>query len=232
MNYIKHLTAIFQFFIQDQRLNTTHISLYFALFYYWNWNRFPEIFYVQREEIMRLSKIGARSTYQRCISDLHKWEYIIYLPSNNPFKGSQIKMIEFQISTEQDVEELETSSEKVVEFFRKSPEKDVEEFNKSSEKASVSYINNNKPIKHDKTRKKKEVVEFFQLNNWSVREALKFFHHYEAIGWKMAGKVEIENWQALAEGWMVISRERKEVKKMKEKDNLKTSKFKNYGEPL
>lgn len=229
MNYIKHVTEVFQFFIEDHQLNPTHISLYFALFYYWNWNRFPEVFFVQREEIMQLSKIGSTSTYHRCLQDLHNWNYLEYLPSRNPFKGSQVKMIEFRTSSEQDLNEMETSSEKDMGNSKTRTENDLNEQQTSTEKALVSYINDNK---HDKTRNKKEVVEFFKNKNWPVKEALKFFNHYEAIGWKMRGKVEIENWTALAEGWMVISLERKERKKLIKTDNLKISKFKNYGEPL
>lgn len=232
MNYIRHLTEVFQFFHEDQQLNPTHISMYFALFYYWNRNHFPEIFYVQREEIMRLSKIGSTSTYHKCLIDLHNWKYVEYLPSRNPFKGSQIKMIEFRTSYEQELNEMETSSKKEMEKLRTRTENDLKEFETSPEKASVSYINVNKHDKQYKTRNKKEVVDFFKSNNWSVRDALKFFNHYEAIGWKMGGKIEIENWQALAEGWMLISQEKKEMRKLTVKDNLKISKYKNYGEPL
>jgi hypothetical protein len=32
MNYIKHLTGVFTFFAEDDRLSPYHISLYMALF--------------------------------------------------------------------------------------------------------------------------------------------------------------------------------------------------------
>lgn len=88
-------------FSKDTRLNPTHISLYVALFQLWNANFFKEEFYINREEVMSYSKIGSKSTYHRCIKELSHWEYIIYLPSHNPFKGSRIKMFQFGTSTKQ-----------------------------------------------------------------------------------------------------------------------------------
>ncbi len=61
MNYIKHLNAIFQQFSKDSRLNPTHISLYMALFQFWNINRFPAVFYINREEFMKMAKVLQRT---------------------------------------------------------------------------------------------------------------------------------------------------------------------------
>jgi hypothetical protein len=100
-NYIRHLNSVFQQFTKDGNLNPTHISLYMALFQIWNINRFAEVFYINREEIMKFSKIGSKSTYHRCIRDLNNWKYIIYYPSHNPYKGSKIKMLKFETSSGQ-----------------------------------------------------------------------------------------------------------------------------------
>lgn len=40
MKYIKHLTGFYEKVALDCNLNPTHISLYFALFQLWNFNRF------------------------------------------------------------------------------------------------------------------------------------------------------------------------------------------------
>lgn len=232
MNYIKHLTAIFQLFNLDQRLNPTHISLYYALFYYWNWNRFAEIFFIQREEIMQLSKIGSTGTYHRCLNDLHTWNYVEYIPSRNPYKGSQIKMIIFETSIEQDMKEQENSTENDLEVNQTGTEQDQKENEKSIENDRVSIININKHNKHDKPKNKKEVIEFFKTKNLSSRKALKFFYHYESIGWINGNKLEITNWKSLAEGWIVISKERRGEKDELPEDNLKISKSKDYGQPL
>lgn len=101
INYIKHLNGVFEQFSKDNRLNPTHISLYVALFQFWNNNYFRDEFYINREEIMTLSKIGSKSTYHRCIKELSHWKYILYTPSHNPFKGSRIKMFNFGTSAGQ-----------------------------------------------------------------------------------------------------------------------------------
>ncbi|MFC4218962.1 hypothetical protein [Flagellimonas marina] len=98
VNYIKHLNGVFEQFSKDSRLNPTHISLYVALFQFWNTNYFKQEFFINRDEVMQYAKIGSKSTYHRCIKELHHWHYIIYTPSHNPFKGSRIKMFDFGTS--------------------------------------------------------------------------------------------------------------------------------------
>ncbi len=101
INYIKHLNGVFEQFSRDSRLNPTHISLYVALFQFWNNNFFKNEFYINREEVMSYSKIGSKSTYHRCIKELSHWKYILYTPSHNPFKGSSIRMFNFGTSSGQ-----------------------------------------------------------------------------------------------------------------------------------
>ncbi|MDC6367328.1 MULTISPECIES: hypothetical protein [Flavobacteriaceae] len=101
INYIKHLNGVFEQFSKDSRLNPTHISLYVALFQIWNNNFFKDEFYINREEVMGFSKIGSKSTYHRCIKELSHWNYLLYTPSHNPFKGSRIKMFDFGTSSGQ-----------------------------------------------------------------------------------------------------------------------------------
>src|SRR5690554_2684041 len=86
VNYIAHLNAFFMKIAKDTRLNPTHISLYMALFKYWNSYRFPNDFIIIRDEVMKLSKIGSKSTYHRCLKQLDTWNYIRYKPSHNSFK--------------------------------------------------------------------------------------------------------------------------------------------------
>ena len=101
MNYIKQLNAAFEKFLFDDRLNPTHISLYMGLFQEWNSSRFASEFFINRRELMRVAKIGSKSTYHRCIVDLDSWNYLTYFPSNNPYKGSKIKMLKFETSSGQ-----------------------------------------------------------------------------------------------------------------------------------
>ncbi len=118
INYIKHLNGIFEQFSKDNRLNTTHISLYVALFQLWNSNFFRQEFYINREEVMEYAKIGSKSTYHKCLKELSYWSYIVYIPSHNPFKGSKIKMFDFGTSSGQVVNQsctnIETSNGQAV----------------------------------------------------------------------------------------------------------------------
>ena len=218
VNYIKHLKGVFIQFSKDNRLNPTHISLYIALFQIWNNNRFLDEFYINREEVMSFSKIGSKSTYHKCIKELNHWKYIIYYPSHNPFKGSKIKMFNF-----------ETSYKQV-----------MDSYNPINGQALVSnnkHIQTNKNInKLDQPKNEKEVITFFKKEKWPIIEAQKFFNHYQGIGWKVGGKTKIVNWQATAKNWMLKAEEIKTKVNQKSvsqnQDNLKTSKNKNYNEPL
>ncbi|AEM71532.1 hypothetical protein Murru_2494 [Allomuricauda ruestringensis DSM 13258] len=108
VNYIKHLNGVFEQFSKDSRLNPTHISLYIALFQFWNTNYFKSEFFINRDEVMQCAKIGSKSTYHRCIKELDHWSYIVYTPSHNPFKGSRIKMFDFGTSAGQAVDPSRT----------------------------------------------------------------------------------------------------------------------------
>lgn len=90
MNYIKHLTGFFDKVAKDKMLNPTHISLYFALFQFWNCNRFKNPVPISKNEVMRFSKISSKATYHKCLKNLHALGYINYEPSYNPLKGSQV----------------------------------------------------------------------------------------------------------------------------------------------
>jgi hypothetical protein len=95
MNYIKHLTGFFDRIIQDRNLNPTHISLYVALFQFWNINRFINPISITRDEVMRISKISSKATYHKCMRDLNDKGYVKYEPSYNPYKGSMVVLIDF-----------------------------------------------------------------------------------------------------------------------------------------
>lgn len=95
MNYIKHLTGFYDRISQDNRLNPTQISLYLALFQFWNLNHFQNPISISRNEMMRLSKIAALGTYHKCIKQLQEFGYILYEPSFNPYKGSLVHLYNF-----------------------------------------------------------------------------------------------------------------------------------------
>ena len=118
MNYILQLSGFFQKVAADNRLNPTHVSLYMAIFQFWNAERFQNPVSISRQELMRISKISAKATYHKCIKDLHTYGYIQYLPSFNPFKGSLVYLFDMQSSaklvTTHDRTNIETSIEQAL----------------------------------------------------------------------------------------------------------------------
>lgn len=225
INYINHLNAVFLQFSKDGRLNPTHISLYVALFQLWNNYHFPDNFHINREEVMQFSKIGSKTTYHRCIKELHHWKYLLYEPSHNPFHGSKIKMFNFGTSDGQPLYPSHTN-------IGTSNGQAVVPINKHIQ----TGINNTNGNKLDRPKNENEVIIFFLKENWPELEAKKFYNHYQGIGWKVGGKTKIIDWQATARNWMLKADELKTEKTVvavsQNTDNLKTSSNKNYSEPL
>jgi len=222
MNYIKHLNATFHYIYEDSRLHNGHVSLYMALFFYWNLHHFPDEFYANRIEIMKLAKIGSRSTYHRLIKDLSDWEYIEYIPTQNPTQKTMVRMSQFCTSSSTETGLTGT-------LMQRYCPKNV---------PLSLYNKHSKDSKRSKRKPKNEleVIDFFKTKKWPSLEALKFYNHYQGVGWKISGKVQIEDWMAIAENWMLKANEIKKNPILKlvaqSEDHLMTNNQKNYGEPL
>ena len=239
MNYIKLLNAAFERFFFDDRLNPTHISLYMALFQEWNSSRFADEFYVNRRDLMRVAKIGSKSTYHRCVTDLDAWSYLSYFPSNNPYKGSKIKMSIIGTSDEPVTGQYNPILEQLAEQYHPIREPVVYQHRPTNGQALVSTINNTKQVNNNKQPKGRQaVIIFFNEKGFDADEGKKFFAHYEANDWKTSDGKAIRDWQALAINWMdrteLFEQENKPNKKQASqiKDNLRTTKNKDYGQPL
>ncbi|WP_437370513.1 hypothetical protein [Maribacter litoralis] len=250
MNYIKLLNAAFEKFFFDDRLNPTHISLYMALFQEWNSSRFADEFYVNRRDLMLASKIGSKSTYHRCVTDLDAWEYLSYFPSNNPYKGSKIKMSSIGTSDEPDMGRYNPTLEQLAEQYCPNGVpltgqhypingQAVDLHRPIGGQALVSTINNTKQVNNIKQPKGwQAVIDFFIEKGFNADEGKKFFAHYENRNWKTSDGKSIRDWRALATNWMdrteLFDEEKKPNKKQPSqiKDNLRTTKNKDYGQPL
>ena len=142
MNYIHHLTGFFHRISSDNRLNPTHVSLYMALFQFWNVNHFCNPISICRQDLMRISKISAKATYHKCINELHAYGYIVYEPSNNAFKGSFVTMRGFQAGAKlrplTDRTKNETAAEPASDRHRAIIETGAEQ----ALVPSINYINN------------------------------------------------------------------------------------------
>ena len=96
MKHTRHLTGFYDKVIKDP-INPTHISLYMALFQYWNIQRFNNPINVNRRELMILSKIRSKVTYHKCMKELHTHGYLKYEPSYNPFLGSTVTLFDMNL---------------------------------------------------------------------------------------------------------------------------------------
>lgn len=250
MNYIKLLNAAFSEFYYDDRLNPSHISLYMALFLEWNSNRFAHEFYINRRELMRVAKIGSKSTYHRCIVDLNSWQYLSYFPSNNPYKGSKIKMAVIGTSDELNSGQYNPKLEQLAEQFypRGVPLKGYDHPNNgqavyshhpTNGQALGSNTNNSKQENHIKQPKDYQaVIDFFKEKNFDKGEAKKFYQHYSKWNWQTGNGEAIRDWRSVANNWIerteLFESEKRPNKKQasQNQDNLRTTKTKDYGQPL
>ena len=146
MNYIKHLTGFFDKVAQDRTLNPTHISLYIALFQFWNCNRFKNPISISRDEVMRISKISSKATYHKCLKNLHSLGYINYEPSFNPFKGSHVFLFNFSDELKplpKTIKSTSSNNEPIIEPVNEQvANKHFTSSKTSTEQALVPYINN------------------------------------------------------------------------------------------
>jgi hypothetical protein len=93
MEKVKELTEFYSAIREDQRIGPTHISLYMALFQFYNLNQFQNPVNITRAVLMGVAKISGLATYHKCIKDLNDFGYIQYMPSYNPSISSQVNLL-------------------------------------------------------------------------------------------------------------------------------------------
>lgn len=177
MNYIKHLTAYFDRVVNDTSLNPTHISLYVAFFQFWNLNRFQNPISINRDEVMRISKICSKATYHKCIKELHEKGYIIYEPSYNPFKGSLVHMLNLTEQLKPSLKGRKTNSN-AEQVNEQALNKSCTSSGTGTEQALVSSINiiNNTNSKNNSnldTAKNKKNNEFKNQTSKTILEPIE-----------------------------------------------------------
>lgn len=235
MNYIKHLTGFFDKVINDHTLNPTHISLYIALFQFWNCNRFRNPISISRDEVMRISKISSKATYHKCLKNLHALGYIKYEPSYNPYKGSLVHLFNFsenlkpkpknskvkkQVTdksytiTGTSPEQAEASYINSINNTDKLNNSNMNKQSLNSKKETLDKKNQEDDTKQKKLRQKnksmampteQELLKYFQEQNFPELEAKKFFNYFSSNGWLVGGKTPMANWKAAAQNWMINS---------------------------
>jgi hypothetical protein len=225
-NYIRHMLNLREKIIVDERLNPWHISLYLALFYAWNDNCFNNPVQIQRNDMMKLSKIGSANTYTKCLKELEAFGYLRYFPSHNPFKGSQVNLYRFDTTADTTTDKtLDITADKTTDktggnSTDKTPDNTPDKtavtqlipLNKIYKKESNKRTKNLKTLEigqKDKTGSSEPILEdvivFFLEKKSSKNEAEKFFNYFESNGWLVGGKTKMKNWQAAARNWILNS---------------------------
>lgn len=93
MEQVRELSCFYAAIREDNRISTTHISLYMALFQLYNLNNFINPFKITRTSLMEIAKISGLATYHKCIKELEEFGYILYKPSYNPAISSQVVLL-------------------------------------------------------------------------------------------------------------------------------------------
>lgn len=228
VNYIRHLNTFFRLVKNDDRLRATDVSIYVALFQIWNMHNFRHSFPAARKEVIRFSRVGSRSTYVECIKRLHACGYIVYQkPTQKGFPGTiRISLLEERqqvVATQLKLFEEEDNGPDSGHTHR--PETGHTHTPDNGQSTGLKtgplykHVNNDKVERKEKaTRAKKneslnqsnaitgtprisEVQEYFRSVSQPDKEAKKFFHHYDAIGWTMSGE-PIVKWQSAANKWI------------------------------
>ena len=179
MNYIKHLTGFFEKVVIDKALNPTHVSLYMALFQFWNCNRFKNPISINRDEVMRISKISSKATYHKCLKNLHSLGYINYEPSYNPFKGSHVILFNFS----EDLKPLPKSERKpknepLIELVSEQAlNKSCTSIETGTEQAvvpSINYINNTNILNNKNVSNLEKLTKNFEeINNSDLKNEIE-----------------------------------------------------------
>ena len=225
MNYIKHLSAFYEKVSTDNRLNPSHVSLYMALFQLWNLNRFENPISINRDQTLRLSKIGSNHTYHKCLHELSDFGYIIYHPSHNPLKGSLVHLCIFDTSVEQVLhkfsDKIDTSTAQAlppsINIINNTNNKTERDENSQAQNSNDEKMKSNRKSTYWKDKRKKvpqkkekpipptidQVNSFFSDEKYPELEAQKFFNHFQSNGWKVGGKSPMKDWQAAARNWML-----------------------------
>lgn len=219
MNYIKILTYFFEKASADRGFSPTHISVFMALFQYWNQSRFASSIQISRDEIMHLGKIQSKATYHKAMHYLHDQGYIDYQPSYNPLAGSRI--VFFPQRTKPPIKPVQKLTTKPVnEPYNKlyrNPKRITPSIPMDREKKEIqkSARLKNTPleatVKKEKSSAQKEkgippqqhqVEAYFASSGSTAQEAQRFFNHYTANGWLVGGKSPMVDWKASANNWI------------------------------
>lgn len=239
VNYIRHLNDFYSTLQENADLHANHISLYHALFRIWNKREFENPIQIKKEEVLRLCRIGSKSTYTKCLRELHELNYIIYKPSKAPFIPSAVTMLPLARNGTHNPDQNCSST-----YTEISPHTHINSDPHSDPimgRYIIKQLNSNKTGSQTGDAYPKifipdieEITAFFLAAGQTRAEANKFFYHNQAIGWLLGGN-PILDWKAAANKWIENTPSTKPVKNAKSTTGQQQSQnttTKDYGQPL
>lgn len=282
VNYIKHLTEAMNRLAEDERCAASHVGLYYALFYYWNKNRFRNPTSIGRDDLRKMSHVGSIKIYYQCMKDLDAWGYIRYMPSSNLRLASKVTMIRFDLSKksiEKPPEDSQTASANDAPMASPADpcmtsSDDLSTGSSATHDGvpsinSINISNNLNLTNHDDHTQKisdlcidrtdrpphgedpvtgdldgrrrpepiphsiGQVADYFQEKEAPREEAEKFYHYFNANGWRVGGRTAMKDWRAAARYWIL------NINKFSGNQHAKSQPFKpqitgpkNYAEPF
>lgn len=206
----------------ELKLNSTHISIYNALFLIWNECGFDTELSINRNDVMKLSKIGSANTYTNCLKELDKLKILKYKPSHNPLIGSIINLYRFDNSsdTTNDNSSDSSSGATTAKSSSKGCGNSSDTLYKLLNKETIKLLNN-------KTYSKK-INE--NLQKWLELEKEENNTLLSKIKISDVPELELEYFQ-IAKAFQDLF-----IKNLKEKNapfkNQENAKFKNYVDPI
>lgn len=236
-NFIIHFNTSCETFGGDYRVTSSHLAIYVSVFYHWNKKKFMNNMPISRDDIMLIACVGSYNTYYRCLKDLHEWGYILYVPSNHPRIPSRITVCDIEQVAERitiDITPAISGEPEVIPSINSlNVVKDVKE-TRAGALAPIKKIDTSRSTRHSRPIDLKEAADYFREQNSTVREAEKFFNHYQANDWRLGGRNPIKDWQATARNWILRAEEfkTKEYKKGPKPNHLDTDNDKDFAEPL
>ncbi len=173
---------------------------------------------------MRMSKIGSKTTYYNSIKTLENCNFLKYIPSRDPKRGSKVHMTICWSCT--CPESVPVHDPKVYPLY-----KHINNIynNSKSNDLSQNELKENNMNQNQKKAFQVPPIEhiqiYFEQKGYPKIEGDRFFNYYESVGWLVGGKTKMKDWKAAARNWML------NVEKFQKKETNSNSKQEPISKP-
>ncbi len=209
--------------------------------------------------MMKASRIASKATYHKCIKELQLLGFIEYLPSYNPYHGTEVimhnlsdgkkpqsssmngltKPISEQANGQVTEQAIEPHIYNNKQTFKNNKNISIESNLESS--IEEDFLEIDEKEKKSSAKKKESpsldlVKDYFKYQDYPELEAERFFNYYTSNGWLIGGKTKMKDWNAAARNWMLttskFSINSPQIKEHSKANNLHIQEDKDYAEPL